>query len=138
MGTISKAWQDAMNGIERKIKEACEAKGHTRIDVRFSAYDSDEFDTPIDNLNEVALKGKVKFIDEGNFWEGVGDGEYGESYKPYESGIIENPTWLDVCVAANKMIQTTNDRHHVYVEQLYDVYQEEDGGVLVAKIGMGS
>lgn len=96
--------------------------------VFYSAYKSDENRLPIDNLDCIAIEGKVKFVTrEGAFW---GDG------KPYESEVVESPTWLTVAVLANAMIKTTGDHHHQFLERVYVVGEED--GVRVVCFGMGS
>jgi len=120
MNTISKSFQVAMNEIDDIIDSAIKADGRKK-EVIYSG-ESDEYDIPINNLSEVILKGKVKFMN---------------SDKTFESEIIENPTWLDVVVIANRMIIETEDYHHIYFESLYDIYQD-DNGVLIATLSMGS
>ena len=118
MSILSKAYQDAENKIQDKvdaeIDKFCENKK-----VVYSAYESDEWDTPIDNLSEIPIEGKVVFMDE--------KGEF-------KSGVFESPTWLDIAVIANRMLNETND-YHLYFEQI-DIHEE--GGVNIATLIMGS
>ena len=76
-------------------------------------------------LSAVAVEGKVRFseqrVEEGN---------------PYDSGAMENPTWLDVAVAANCMIHITGDKHHVFLEGIGVI--GEDDGVKIVAFAMGS
>ena len=75
---------------------------HARIGARldekpivyYSAYRSDAEDLPIDNLDEIAIPGKVQFHAEHDPYWGEG--------KPYTSPVIDSPTWLDVAVLADQ------------------------------------
>ena len=96
--------------------------------VYYSAYQSDDDDLPIDNLDEVAIHGKVRFLAE--HVSEVGEG------RPYSSEIVESPTWLDVAVLANEMIKTTCDFHHQFLESVR--IAGEDNGTKLAKFSMGS
>jgi len=81
--------------------------------VYYSAYTTDSDGNPINNLNEVVIKGKVILTQSHDeFW---GDGE------SYQSAIIENPTWLELAVLANDMIEMTGDHHHIFLENVYPV-----------------
>jgi hypothetical protein len=132
-GTINKAYQEGMKKIQDKIENACKAKGHEKIDVRYAACEFDEWDIPIDNLNDIPLEGKVKFNDQGDFFDFRGDESI---YEAFESEVIDSPTWLDIAVVANAMIQKTNDRHHKYLEMITDIHDED--GVMIATLNMGS
>lgn len=101
-----------------------------RIDaVIYSAYevspDSDEGEgLPIDNLNEVPFKGTFTVIGEyDEFWDGRGSGVLGDpgnepGGREYRSEPITDPTWLQLAVLANESIHTTNDYHHVFLENV--------------------
>ncbi len=85
-----------------------EARLRTKRFVFYSAYPTEGDHLPIDNLDDIAVEGKVQFFTEHNpFW---GDGE------DYTSPVVDSPTWLDVAVLANDMITTTGDRHHHFLE----------------------
>lgn len=105
--------QKGFANIEKRIKDACRAAGHKKIHVFYSAYPSDEEDDePLDNLDEIAVHGKVILVgytDE--FWGG-------KSGKDYHSPVLENPTWLEVSVCCNAMITKTRDFHHHFLEGL--------------------
>lgn len=121
MSGLSKAYQEAMDKIDGKVEEAIKQDGANRHYVMYSAYDFDQWETPIDNLDEVPVKGKIRFESE--------DGEW-------KSGVLESPTWLEITVVANHMIIETGDYHHVYVED-FDVIANEDG-IMIARLFMGS
>lgn len=121
MSGLTKAYDEALNAmqdkIDAKIKSFCE-----EIYVIYSAYDYDEWDNPVDNLNEIPIKGKVVFFN---------------SYETFDSGVYENPTWLDICVIANRMIIETKDYHHIYLEDV-DVVDVDIEGNKITKLIMGS
>jgi len=99
--------------------------------VYYSAYKfSKTTDEPLNNLKQVAVRGKVMFIqDHDEFW---GEGE------TYQSPVMENPTWLDLAVAANKMIQTVGDYHHIFLEAVVPRKTKPLNGVKVYDFWMGS
>lgn len=117
--------------MERRVAKAIKASNpKQKVRVIYSAYKSDKDDEPIDNLDEIAAKGKVVLVQEADeFWGGP-------SSKPYRSPVLENPTWLQVAVCANEMIETTRDGHHVFLEGLYKGKRE--GDVMVYEFAMGS
>lgn len=106
-------WRDykaATRKIDERVDKACKAAGHDKVYVDYSAYESDERDVPIDNLDEVAVPGKVVLV-------GFADDFFGgKESKNYQSPILNNPTWLEACVHANKMIDVTGDEHHCFLE----------------------
>ncbi len=66
-----------------------------------------------DNLDETAVKGEVKFVQEHEgFW---GEGS------DYKSPVVKDPTWLQVALLADEMIQMTGDKDHVYLEGIREV-----------------
>ncbi len=96
--------------------------------VFYSAYTTDNNGLPIDNLDDIAIEGRVKFhVTHDPFW---GSGN------PYSSHVVESPTWLDIAVLANKMIKTTGNSHHHYLENVLIV--DEDDGTKIAQFLMGS
>jgi hypothetical protein len=62
--------------IEKKVQGECF--------VKYFAYEKNSKGHPVDNLDKVAIEGKVQF---------VFDISYAWNVKPYKSGIVENPTW---------------------------------------------
>ena len=98
--------------------------------VIFSAYDTID-GLPVNNLNEVAIEGTVILhADVCDFW---GD----EDSEEYTSEVLENPTWLDVSICADKMIHAVGDFHHVFLEAVCDSGRTVDG-VPVYHFLMGS
>lgn len=111
-----------MGEINRKVAARIEGP----IMVSYSAYGEED---KIDNLDEVAIEGKVILLDEG----------YAKSQ--YESEVVENPTWLDLCVLANAMILKTGDHHHIYLENVHlqkKMTAKRTDGVKVYRFCMGS
>jgi len=64
--------------------------------------------TIVDNLDEVVVKGKVRFASSRRvFFER-------KEEKDYRSRIVVNPTWLDVSVMANEMVQYTGSKYRYF------------------------
>jgi hypothetical protein len=121
---------DKHNMLEKRVNDAVLASGQKIVCVCYSAYDLDDDDEPIDNLDEIAAKGKVILV-------GFADDYWGgNESKDYRSEVLENPTWLQVAVCANAMIKTTKDTHHCFLEGL-EKHSEEDN-VTVYEMSMGS
>lgn len=131
MGDWAKKYNDAMEPIQTKVCEAV-MKNNQDCYVYYSAYES-EGDFPIDNLDEIAVAGKVKFVEQGDGFFGSGEG--------YRSKVLENPTWLEVCVLANEMILATKDKHHIYLEGVIatekTLFQDNDT-IKIVRFCMGS
>jgi len=130
MSMVNKSYSSAIEKIDKKISDACKKAGHSKVLVVYNAYEFDEFDIPIDDLDTVPIKGKITVIDEGNFWSGVYE-DYAKKYMlrcvvPWAHMVVE------LAVAANEMILTTNDTHHKYFE---DIRFDDDGNVILS---MGS
>lgn len=98
----------AMKPIDEAIDAAIKAKDQKRF-VIYSVYKN--YDNPENNLQEIAVEGTVRFVQEGSEFFGNGSG--------YKSEIFTNPTWLDVAVCANEMMLITGDMHHCYLEAVY-------------------
>jgi hypothetical protein len=125
-------WVDYCEGsdkIDSRVATAIEESGQEQVLI-YSASDSDERDVPIDNLDQVAVEGKVVFKQEHDPYWGEG--------KNYESPILENPTWLELTVHANRMMTTTNDLHHVFLEGVEFTGKVQDGSVAVYQFSTGS
>lgn len=81
---------------------------------------------PVNNLNDIAIEGECRVrLFASPYW---GNGE------DYISEVLENPTWLDLCVCANEAIVTTDDFHHTFFEGVFEV---EDGS-RIFELEMGS
>ena len=99
----------------------------------YSAYETDANEVPIDNLDEIPISGKVRFVAER--WDESWSWGCKQS-KNYCGPVVESPTWLQICGFANAAMRKTLDRHHVYLESVEVVGQE--GDVQIAKFHMGS
>ncbi len=111
----------AYSNIDNRVGEFIKTKsGMLDCVVSYSAYKSDKNDIPIDNLDEIAVHGKVIF-----------------ECDTYQSPVAENPTWLDVCLFAEYMIRETEDYHHVFLEGVHITDRMFDG-VPVYGFNMGS
>ena len=117
MSTLGMSYQEIVEQIDNKVKEAVK-EFYENPSVVYSAYEYDEWDKPIDNLSEVPVKDKIKFISE--------DGEW-------ESTVIDSPTWLQIAVIANRMINETKDYKRHFKD--FNVFEEKDG-VLIANFIM--
>ncbi len=73
--------------------------------------------------NDVVLKGKVKIIQDYNEYR---DSSAFKSGRDYESDIVEDPTWLDLMVVANEMIEITKDTTHINVTGIELVQEIDD------------
>ena len=105
-------------------------------DVYYSAYTYDENDVPINNLDEIAVEGKVIFRQKA-------DGYHQDGGEDYESEVVEDPTWMDVCKLADDMIKATKDYHHQFLESIAPLKKDDEpvvteDGVPVYRFGMGS
>ena len=115
-------WEKAYFEIENQVESAIAGE----VLISFSAYDSDENEIPINNLTDVVVKGKVKFISPKGIWRN----------EKYISKVVENPTWLDIAILANEMILKTQDTHHVFLEDVE--YVREEKGIKIYDFIMGS
>ena len=139
------------NTLQGKIDEMFD-KISQRIAKEFVIYGANKYDdegVPIDNLDEIAIEGKVYFFQKyGNVWQECGEEPPGKEPisvaiseadpqaeieihmyigkgKDYTSQLVENPTWLEVAQFADDMIRITGDYHHVYLEGI-EVIEEKD------------
>jgi hypothetical protein len=106
--------------------------------VSYSAYPyQGQDDAYQNNLLDVAVEGRVKFISKTTFegnrpWHRRGN---------YESEVLENPTWLDICLCANDMINATGDHHHIFLEDVYKTGSftlDDKSFILIYDFSMGS
>ena len=100
----------SVRGIESRITDAIDGDVH----IIYSATSEKEEDgSQIDNLDDIAVEGEVIFSQS---CEG-----YEESDKDFQSDILKNPTWLDVCKVANESLETTGDCRgdHIFLESVY-------------------
>jgi hypothetical protein len=113
---------DPYEAMLKHFEEKISAFVKRTVHVRYSAYETNENDVPIDNLHKTAVKGKVMFYQKHNPFYGEG--------KDYVSKEIRNPTWLEVAKLANDMIRTTGDKTHVFLEGV-----QKDGSIAYFQMG---
>jgi len=122
-------YRAAIEAMCTKIREAIGQPGLKRV-VEYSCYKSSAIRLPIDNLDEVAFKGKIMFRDKPvEPWSE-------EGAEDYVSRVLTDPTWLEMAVIANEMIHTIKNFRHVFFEG-FEIVGEENG-VKVADFMMGS
>lgn len=108
--------------------------------VSFGAYPlEDEGENAYtNNLNEVAVEGCVQFR---TGYDDFFGGKAVAERKNYESKVLENPTWLELCLLANDMINCTGDYHHIFLEGIHKTGQftlDEKSFILLYDFSMGS
>ena len=105
-----------------------------RDQVSFSAYPDDY----TDNLDEVAVEGRIQFQSKHQaFFGGMAE----EVREDYKSEVLTNPTWMEVCLCANDMINCTGDNHHIFLEAIHKTGQftlDDKSFVLIYDFSMGS
>lgn len=105
--------QSAFEMINRQVHNYIKRhRPNDEVHVVFSVY---QYVT--ESLDEVALPHNSQIRAEDH------------AYDYYQSEIIDNPTWLDLCVFANDMIQITGDYHHVFLEGVENKGQEGNTGI---------
>lgn len=96
--------------------------------VKYSAYTDDKNGLPLNNLKDVAVPGKVVIL-------AKHDPSWGKG-KNFKSEVLDNPSWLDLTIQANKMILTTGDQHHRYLEGFAILHIQD--GIKYIVLHMGS
>lgn len=124
------AFKEMHNYFEYQINFACEMASQPSVVVRYSAYRTDHEGVPIDNLDKRAIRGRVRVVEEHDpFW---GEG------RRYTSRVMEDPTWLQLCVVANAQMLTTGDLHHSFLEGITRTGKKEADGTSICRLIMGS
>jgi hypothetical protein len=90
--------------IRNRVDDYVSQHSPHSVRVNYSAYPTVN-DLPVNNLDEVAVEGRVVFI---------GD-------EDYESPVLVNPTWLELCVHFNNQIEATGDYHHYFLESVHSL-----------------
>lgn len=103
---------DVYSEMDDQIEVACIADGQDWVFITNSSYKSDHKGWPINNLNEVAVEGPVILFHRKSATWG------GKKSRDYYSPVLNSPTWLEVCVHANRMVKCVRDVHHIFVEGL--------------------
>lgn len=129
------AFDTATNAMDEKVSAAVMAAGHKGDWVAYSAWPTrKKDDLPIDNLDEVAVTGCVRFLAKRDEHWG------GPESTDYTSEVMVDPTWLQLAVAANAMIIATNDQHYLFLEGIDKLppAQQTEPGTTRYKFSMGS
>lgn len=92
--------------------------------IRFSAYPLDEFDVPVDNLDEVVYKGEVTYTRQVDpdyrYWSS-------ENATDFTVDLVD-PTWMDLCIATENSLDSIDNYHHIFLEG-YWIHKDENGKV---------
>lgn len=115
--------------IDKRVHDHILQHDTAEIKLSYSCYETDERGVPIDNLDEIAIEGKAIIIQLSDYKE--------ENFEDYESPVVENPTWLDMCVLFNQAISKTGDDHHCFLEGVYETSSTRDG-IPVYRFATGS
>jgi hypothetical protein len=132
--TFSEKYREASDPMHQRVDDAVKADGQEESIVYYSAYEATKEGIPIDNLDEIPMQGKIMLVDDGSDFYGSGEA--------YKSKTLDSPTWLELCVAANEMICTTKDKHHVFLEGIMATEQvltlQDMTEIKVCNFNMGS
>jgi hypothetical protein len=121
-GVDLQAWEQADQVIQDRIAAAIDGE----VRVIYAAYDEDADQLPVDNLDEVAYRGQIRFVETDPL-----DGER------YESEVLSDPTWLQLALAANQMMVTLGYEDHVYLEG-FEVIRRPKGKPRIGEFVLGS
>lgn len=117
-----KAWEARDDAIQARL--AAQIAGEVRVIYAAAPIDAEEL--PLDNLDEVAVRGQVRFVEV--------DAQDGERF---ESEVLEDPTWMQVAVLANRMMCELKYDHHVFLEDI-EIVRRPKGKPKVAAFLLGS
>jgi len=117
-------FQQRLSEIEERAAESLPSGAL----VVYSAFELDADGLPVDNLDKVAVEGRCIFMQKHDPFFGKGQN--------FTSGEFSSPTWLQVCWVANEMIHVTGDQHHVFLEGVRLL--KEENGVKYLDLEMGS
>jgi hypothetical protein len=123
---MTEDWTERNQRIQDRVK----AHIGQNAKVYYSAYESDRNGLPVDNLDEIAIKGKVIFYRAKGWLK----------EKSYRSEVLENPTYLQACKCANDSIITTGDHHHLFFEgvEIEKELIQKGERIIIASFFMGS
>jgi hypothetical protein len=122
---ISKAYASACDAIQSRVRHRVGAKCY----VVFSAYQLDVDKLPIDNLDDVPVPGNVKIKGDRT--------RTARGSRSYESQVLVDSSWLELCVIANEQIMAgrSRDQRQRYLERIEVVEQIGDIQFAVFHIG---
>ena len=123
--TIDEEFEGKLDAINTRIHEALRGEP---MRVCYSVA-SDAEAMPVDNLDEVPIRGAVRLVYRYNPVFSAGGSDF-------ESLLLESPSWLTVAVMANAAIEQTGDTAHRFLEGMHLLRRE--GGVVTAELSMGS
>jgi len=75
------------------------------LSVRLALSDQDDYGLRVAELNKVVIKGHAVFMNDADDFHGDGEYEY------FESEIVINPTWLDLCRVFHQQMEKTRDTY---------------------------
>lgn len=94
-----------------EVDAAIEAAGK-QSRVYFSAVGDDGRD--VRDLNTIAYHGRCRFVHK---YEPRWESEHAPAGRhTYTSPVVDSPTWLQVAMFANDMMEATGDYHHCFLE----------------------
>lgn len=73
------------------------------LNVVYAAYDVDEWEVPINNIDQMCAEGKFTFVLEKNV---------------YVSEAYINPTWLDICAEMHKYSKKFGIKNVIFIESI--------------------
>jgi len=106
-----------------QIQNRVEAAIDGECAVVYSAYPYDDDGLPVDNLDQIAILGLAQAED--------------EIWASYVGPVLENPTWLQLTIEANRMIIASGDYHHIYFEAI-QVMRKTENGTQILSLDFGS
>lgn len=79
--------------------------------ILYNAFDRDASGMPIDNLDEIAYHGVMRLVD--------------DIHDYYDGPTLTNPTWMEIAIYANDIMIATGDRHHIFLDGIYEAKLEK-------------
>jgi hypothetical protein len=102
-----KSFEDGYEYFQRRVHERINSgKRRREVKVNYEAFGCDGNGIPMDNLGDVAFKGKIRFH------------ERRGRTQVWKSKLVENPTWLDVSVLANDMLLATGEPNYINLQSI--------------------
>lgn len=124
---FTKALTEKRAALQKRISEALAVANNSESVepsyVFYEVYPTLRNGLPVDNLDEIALEGTVVFC--GSPDPDLAKYGYSSDQKEY-SETVSNPTWLDVAVLANQMVEVTKNHHKMYLRDI-EVVRQVDG-----------
>ena len=127
-GMESEREQAIYNQRHDQIHDKIAARLGEKPVIHYSTQRNDEDGLQKDNLDEIAVEGRVCFHARSDAFFGKG--------VDYTSPVVESPTWLDVAVFANQAMKTTGDFAHWFFEGLGPARKKD--GVQQVQLNFGS